>query len=253
VRSDAVADEDERRGGIDGAVIAVTGAAGGIGAATCSWLAERGARVYALDRRVPSGADPATFLEFDVLDPAGVTAAVGEVVARAGRLDGMVAAAGIAEEPTAAEDMDVAVWDRTIAVNLRGAFLTVQAAGRVMLAQGSGRIVAIASMSGNHVVNTPQQQVAYNASKAGVVAMVKSLAYEWAPRGVRVNALSPGYIDTPLLGDKATMHEGWRAATPLGRFGTPDEVAAAVGFLLSDEASFFAGSELLMDGGYALA
>lgn len=121
-----------------------------------------------------------------------------------------------------------------------------------MLAQGGGRIVAIASMSGNHVVNVPQQQVAYNSSKAGLVAMTKSLAYEWAARGVRVNALSPGYIDTPLLANRADLHETWRQATPVGRFARPDEVAAAVGWLLSDEAAYCCGTELLMDGGYSL-
>ncbi len=238
--------------GIDGTVMAVTGAAGGIGRATCAWLRDRGARVYGLDR-APVDLDGVTPIAIDVLDPESVAAAVESVRADAGRLDGLVAGAGLSEEPTPAEDMSVATWDRTIGVNLRGAFLTVQAAGRVMLEQGSGRIVAIASMSGNHVVNTPQQQVAYNASKAGVVAMVKSLAYEWASRGVRVNALSPGYVDTPLLGSKGVMHQIWKDATPLRRFATPDEVAATVGFLLSDQAGFFAGSEVLMDGGYSLA
>src|SRR3712207_9538314 len=108
--------------------------------------------------------------------------------------------------------MGLDVWSRTIGVNLTGVFLTCQHVGRVMLAQGAGRVVTIASMSGAHVVNTPQQQVAYNASKGGLVAMTKSLAYEWAPRGVRVNALSPGYVDTPLLGSKADLHQVWKDA-----------------------------------------
>ena len=121
-----------------------------------------------------------------------------------------------------------------------------------MLAQGGGRIVTIASMSGQHVVNVPQQQVAYNASKAGVVAMTKSLAFEWADRGVRVNALSPGYVDTPLLTNRTDLHPRWKEATPAGRFATPEEVAAGVGWLCSDEAAFCVGTELLMDGGYSL-
>jgi NAD(P)-dependent dehydrogenase (short-subunit alcohol dehydrogenase family) len=149
--------------------------------------------------------------------------------------------------------MGLEVWSRTLGVNLTGVFLTCQRVGRVMLAQGSGRIVTIASMSGAHVVNVPQQQVAYNVSKAGLVAMTKSLALEWASRGVRVNALSPGYVDTPLLGSKGDLHDTWRAATPLHRFAQPVEVAAAVGWLLSDEAGFCCGTELLMDGGYTLA
>ena len=128
-----------------------------------------------------------------------------------------------------------------------------EAFGRVMLEQAGGSIVTIASMSGNHVVNRPQQQVAYNASKAGVVAMTKSLAFEWATRGVRVNAVSPGYVNTPLLASKAELHAQWKAATPLGRFATTTEVAAAVGWLLSDEAAYCCGTELLMDGGYTLS
>jgi NAD(P)-dependent dehydrogenase (short-subunit alcohol dehydrogenase family) len=233
-------------------VIVVTGAAGGIGQAVSSWLAARGARVFDLDRRQP---DPAVgeFVAVDVLDPNSINAAVAAVVATAGRIDGLVAAAGLSEEPTPAEDMPVKVWQRTIDVNLTGVFLTCQGVGRVMLDQGHGRIVTIASMSGAHVVNQPQQQVAYNSSKAGVVAMTKSLAFEWAARGVRVNALSPGYVDTPLLASKIAMHPIWKGAIPLGRFAEPREVAAAAGWLLSDAAAFCCGTELLMDGGYTLA
>jgi NAD(P)-dependent dehydrogenase (short-subunit alcohol dehydrogenase family) len=125
-----------------------------------------------------------------VLSEAAVDAAVRSVVERAGRIDGLVAAAGVSEEPTPAEELTAAGWSRTIGVNLTGAFLTCQRVGRVMLGQRSGRIVTIASMSGVHIVNVPQQQVAYNASKGGLVAMTKSLAYEWAGRGVRVNAVA---------------------------------------------------------------
>lgn len=236
----------------DGAVIVVTGAAGGVGHAVAAWLAERGAQVYSLDRRRPD--EPVgTFVEVDVLSEESVAAAVQQVVDAAGRIDGLVAAAGLSEEPTPAEEMSLAMWSRTIGVNLTGVFLTCQRVGRVMLAQGSGRVVTIASMSGAHVVNTPQQQVAYNSSKGGLVAMTKSLAYEWASRGVRVNALSPGYVDTPLLGSKHDLHEQWKSVTPLGRFAQPAEVAAAVGWLLSDEAAFCCGTEMVMDGGYTLA
>jgi NAD(P)-dependent dehydrogenase (short-subunit alcohol dehydrogenase family) len=234
------------------AVVVVTGAAGGVGHAVAAWLAERGAEVFELDRRRPAAAY-GTFVEVDVLSPDSVDAAVREVLGAAGRIDGLVAAAGLSEEPTPAEEMDLAVWQRTIGVNLTGVFLSCQRVGQVMLRQGAGRIVTIASMSGAHVVNVPQQQVAYNASKGGLVAMTKSLAYEWAPRGVRVNALSPGYVDTPLLGSKVDLHETWKAATPLRRFAEPVEVAAAAGGLLSDEAAFCCGTEMLMDGGYSLA
>ena len=235
----------------EGAVVVVTGAAGGVGTAVARWQADRGARVFGLDCRRP-GSPVGTFVEVDVLSEDSVDAAVSTVLDRAGRVDGLVAAAGLSEEPTPAEDMTLQAWARTIGVNLTGAFLSCQRVGRVMLAQGAGRIVLIASMSGTHIVNVPQQQVAYNASKGGLVAMTKSIAYEWIGRGVRVNALSPGYVDTPLLHSKQELHEQWKSATPVRRFAEPREVAAAVGWLLSDEAAFCVGTEMLMDGGYSL-
>lgn len=237
--------------GLSGAHVAVTGAAGGIGMAVCTWLEQQGATAYALDLR-PADGQVGAFVACDVTDPAGVAAAAEEVVAAGGRVDGLVAAAGIAEDDVAAEDMTVATFDQVLGVNLRGVFLSCQAFGRHMLRQRHGRIVAIASMSGNHVVNVPQRQCAYNASKAGVTALVKSLAVEWAGRGVRVNAVSPGYVDTPLIAVKAHQHETWKERTVVGRFAQPSEVAAAVGYLLSDEAGFCCGTELLIDGGYAL-
>ena len=237
--------------GVQGTTVVVTGAAGGIGHAVSQWLTWRGARVFDLDVVAPK--EPAgEFVEADVLSPASVQDAVAQVIARAGSIDGLVTAAGVSEEPTPAAEMPVEAWDRTIGVNLRGVFLTCQAVGRHMLSRGQGRIVTIASMSGAHIVNVPQQQAAYNASKAGVVALTKSLAFEWAPSGIGVNAVSPGYVDTPLLASKADLHSQWKSATPLGRFGRPEEVAAAVGWLLSEESSFCTGTELLLDGGYTL-
>ena len=237
--------------GLAGAHIAVTGGGGGIGSATCAWLADKGALVYALD--LAPAADPAgKFVACDVTDPGSVDTAVVEVVRQAGRVDGLVAGAGIAENDVAAEDMGIATFDEVLAVNLRGVFLACQGFGRRMLEQGRGRIVAISSMSGTHIVNRPQRQCAYNASKAGVTALVKSLAAEWGPRGVRVNAVSPGYVDTPLNALKRHQHAQWHDATVLGRFGEPREIAAAIGYLLSDEAEFCCGTDLLIDGGYSL-
>jgi NAD(P)-dependent dehydrogenase (short-subunit alcohol dehydrogenase family) len=137
-------------------------------------------------------------------------------------------------------------------VNLRGVFLACREFGRELLERGGGAIVNIASMSGNAVVNYPQRQSVYNSSKAGVTALTRSLAVEWGPRGVRVNAVSPGYIDTPLNALNEHMHARWLADTPLGRFGTAREVAAAVEYLLSDDAAFCCGTELLIDGGFSL-
>lgn len=235
--------------GFVGRVVAVTGAAGGIGSATCQRLAQEGATVYALDMR--PGAH-GKYVETDVTDPGSVERAIEHIVSASGRLDGMVAGAGIVEDDVPSEDMSPEEFDRILSVNLRGVFLTCTAAGRVMLSQGTGRIVAISSMSGNHTVNTPQKQCAYNASKAGVSALVRSLAAEWAERGVRVNAVAPGYVDTPLLSTKKHQFDHWLNRTPQGRFGTVDEIAAAITFLLSDEAGYFCGSEILLDGGYTL-
>ena len=232
--------------------VVVTGASGGVGRATAAWLARQGATVFSLDRRRRDDA-VGTFVEVDVLDELSVEAAIAEVAAAAPRIDGLVAAAGLSEEPTPAEEMSLEVWQRSIGVNLTGVFLTCRTVGRVMLDQGGGSIVTVASMSGAHIVNVPQQQVAYNASKGGLVALTKSLAFEWAGRGVRVNAVSPGYVDTPLLGSKHDLHEQWKGATPLRRFAEPWEVAAAAAWLLGDESSFCVGTELLMDGGYSLA
>lgn len=238
------------RAGLAGSVCVVTGAAGGVGTAVCRRLVDDGAHVFALDRRpAPLG----TNVPVDVSDADSVAAAVRQVRASADRIDHLVVAAGVSEEPTPAEDMPADVWQRTLGINLTGAFLTCQAVGQVMLAQRTGSVVVVGSMSGNHIVNVPQQQAAYNASKAGVVALTRSLALEWADRGVRVNAVSPGYVDTPLLASKASLHEQWQRATPAGRFATPAEVAAAVAWLLGDESTFCCGTELLMDGGYSLS
>ena len=131
----------------DGAVVVVTGAAGGVGQAVAGWLAERGAQVYSLDLRRP--AEPVgTFVEVDVLSEESVDAAVQQVVDAAGRIDGLVAAAGLSEEPTPAEEMSLAMWSRTLGVNLTGVFLTCQRVGRVMLAQGSGVILNASSVVG---------------------------------------------------------------------------------------------------------
>jgi NAD(P)-dependent dehydrogenase (short-subunit alcohol dehydrogenase family) len=230
-------------------VIAVTGASGGIGSATCARLRAVGATVYGLDL---AGADGEYNLVVDVTDAESVESAMRTIRQREGRLDGAVAGAGIVEDNVPAEEMRPDQFARVIAVNLQGVFHVLTAAGRYLLAQGHGTCVAISSMSGNHTVNTPQKQCAYNASKAGVSALVRSLAAEWAARGVRVNAVAPGYIQTELLALKKHQFAQWLEHTPQGRMGSPDDVAAAIAFLLREESGYFCGSELLMDGGYTL-
>lgn len=233
--------------------VAVTGAAGGIGQAIVERLLSEGAEVYGLDRRgvdtLPAGA---VGIEMDLGSPESVAAVVAALYADDERPVDLVNSAGIVEDNVSAEDMPIEQFDAVLGVNLRGVFITCQAFGRELLARGGGAIVNIASMSGNAVVNYPQRQSAYNTSKAAVTALTKSLSVEWSPRGVRLNALSPGYVDTPLNYLKADMHETWKRDIVIDRFATPAEVAGAVAFLLSDDAAYFVGSELLMDGGYSL-
>ena len=140
----------------------------------------------------------------------------------------------------------------SIDVNLNGVFWCCRAFGRGMLARGRGSIVAIGSMSGI-IVNRPQEQASYNASKAAVHHLVKSLAAEWASRGVRVNAVAPTYIDTPMTRygmQDEVLRQAWLSATPMGRIGRPEEVAAIVRFLASDDSSLMTGSVVVADAGY---
>ncbi|WP_432571733.1 SDR family NAD(P)-dependent oxidoreductase [Kineococcus sp. SYSU DK005] len=233
--------------------IAVTGGAGGIGLSLCAALLAEGARVHALDRRglddLPEGVEGT---EVDLTSEASVRAAVSSLYAQDDAPVDLVTCAGVVEDDVAAEEMSVEQFDLVVGVNLRGVFLSCREFGSRLLARGGGAIVNVASMSGNAVVNAPQRQSAYNTSKAGVSALTRSLAVEWGPRGVRVNAVSPGYVDTPLNSLKAHMHEQWRRETVLGRFATPQEVAGAVQYLLSDEAAYCCGTELLVDGGFSL-
>lgn len=236
--------------GLAGQVVAVTGARGGIGVAICRRLEDEGATVFGLDRvECPVG----SFVQADVAEPASLQSALDIILDDQQRVDAVVAAAGVVEDDVPAESMEIDLFDRVLGVNLRGVFLTCQTFGRRMLEQGRGQIVAISSMSGNHVVNTPQKQCAYNTSKAGVSALVRSLAVEWGPRGVRVNTVAPGYVETPLLGLKKHQFDAWLSRTPLGRMADPVEVAGTIAFLLSDDARYYCGSELLVDGGYTLS
>lgn len=232
-----------------GRVIAISGAASGIGLGIAQRLLAEGADVFSLDvHEGPAG----THIEADVRDPESMARAVATIHARSGRIDGFVANAGVRGPDVGVEDMAVDAFDDVLSVNLRGVFVSCQAFGRAMLDQGDGRIVVIASMSGNRIINVPMRIAHYHAAKGGVTALARALAVEWGPRGVRVNALSPGYIRTPLA-DADTEHHGlWQDMTVLGRFGTVEEVAGGVRYLLSDEAAFCCGTDLLMDGGYVL-
>jgi NAD(P)-dependent dehydrogenase (short-subunit alcohol dehydrogenase family) len=191
-------------------------------------------------------------MHMDVTDSQRVTRVADEVVTRHGRINILVNNAGIARSETPAEEVTDAHWLNVLDVNLNGTFWCCRAFGRHMLSAKSGSIVNIGSMSG-FIVNKPQAQSYYNASKAAVHHLTKSLAAEWGARGVRVNAVAPTYIETPLnafVKSNPAMYDAWIGGTPMGRLGKVEEIAAVVLFLASDAASLMTGSIVLADGGY---
>jgi NAD(P)-dependent dehydrogenase (short-subunit alcohol dehydrogenase family) len=247
---------------LKGRVALVTGGAQGIGLACVEALSEAGAYVYIADRnlKIAQGAQAAMkakgfaagVIEMEVTDSKQVDAAAARVMAEKGRVDILVCNAGIARSQTPAEDVTDEHWLNVIDVNLNGLFWCCRAFGKSMLAAGRGSIINIGSMSG-FIVNKPQQQAYYNVSKAAVHHLTKSLAAEWGARGVRVNAVAPTYINTPLTAHAKTneaMMGAWIDGTPMARMGEPDEIAAVVLFLASDASSLLTGSIVLADGGY---
>ncbi len=174
------------------------------------------------------------------------------IIKEHGRVDVLVNNAGIAISFIPAEVMDDASWHKVLDVNLNGVFYCCRAFGKSMLARGQGVIVNVGSMSAD-IVNYPQEQVNYNASKAGVHHLTRSLAAEWAPRSVRVNAVAPTYIATDLTSKDASnpdIVKHWIEGTPMARLGRPDEIASAILFLASDASSLMTGSIVSVDGGY---
>lgn len=236
----------------------VTGGASGIGEGTASMLAKRGAAVLILDRdaerapmvakRIAAAGGQLDHMVGDVTDPDTCEAAVRRACDNFGRLDILVNNAGGGTlGPT--HELSLESWNWMLGINLTGTFLMSRAALNVMLAQGGGVIVNMGSVHGH--VGFPDH-AGYTAAKAGIVNLTRSLAVEYGTRNIRVNAVCPGVIMTPLIAatvDDAAMSK-FVALHPMGRIGTVDEVARAICFLASDEASFITGSSLMVDGGY---
>lgn len=247
---------------LDGKSIYVTGGAQGLGKAMATGLAEAGADVAIVDineEKAKATADEIAqatgqkviAVKTDVTDPEEVEAMVNTVVDQLGGLDAAFNNAGMCLN-VPAEEMSYEDWLKVVNLNLNSVFLCSTAAGRYMLKQGHGSIVNTASMSA-HIVNRPQPQCSYNATKNGVIQLSKSLAIEWAKRGVRVNTMSPGYMGTDLTlssPDLKPLIKTWNDWAPLGRLGKPEELQGMAVYLASDTSSFSTGEDYLIDGAF---
>jgi NAD(P)-dependent dehydrogenase (short-subunit alcohol dehydrogenase family) len=243
----------------EGRLAFVTGAASGIGAATSRLLAARGARVAVADINLDAAVQVASEIErdggkafpvrIDVADPASVEAAVTTATREGGGLDLAVNAAGITGMLTPCADFAMEEWVRVVGINLTGTFLCMRAQIAAMLRNGGGAIVNVSSIMGSHALPGAS---AYAASKHGVEGLTKAAALDYAPQGIRINAVAPGYVDTPMIaGRKPAVHDHIVAMHPIGRIAHPEELARVVAFLLSQDASFVTGSIHLADGGFS--
>lgn len=245
---------------LSGKTALVTGAGAGIGEAIALMFARKGADIVLVDMNEEAAKGVAAavadcgrksvVLVGDISDASTVRKIVADAVQAVSRIDILVNSAGVAILDDA-ENLPEESWNKTIAVNLGGSFFMAQAVGRIMIGQGGGKIVNIASQGG---VIALDKHVAYNSSKAAVIGMTKVLALEWAEYGIQVNAISPTVILT-ALGKKAWAGEAGEAMKkkiPAGRFGYPEEVAAAAVYLASQAADLVTGSNLVIDGGYTI-
>jgi NAD(P)-dependent dehydrogenase (short-subunit alcohol dehydrogenase family) len=245
---------------LQGRVALITGVASGIGLATARRFAAEGASIAGIDIGQPPdedwaeiGASPpgAILQQADVRDEEAIRTAVAAAVERFGRIDVLVNAAGVIGMGPA-HLLPVAEFERIVDINLKGSFIISKHVLPTMLEQRSGSIILVASVEGFVGLSG---QVAYNASKGGVVMMAKTMAIDYAAAGIRVNCVCPGGVDTPMtamLHDEAmhSFRDQLRGFHAFGRFAQPEEIAAAILFLASDDASFVTGSSLLVDGGF---
>ena len=244
---------------LEGRVALVTGAASGIGRATALRLASEGAIAVISDVQDEAGEETAAairgepsdalYVHLDVTDEEGWRTAVEHVLAERGRLDILVNNAGLGDLAPI-EETTLAEWERTVAIDQTGVFLGMKMCAAALKASGHGSVINISSIFGTSggFGTSP----AYHAAKGAVRTLTKNIALHWATEGVRVNSIHPGFIRTPIL-DQAKGTEVWdamTALTPMGRLGEPEEIAAAVAYLASDDASFVTGLELYVDGGF---
>jgi 3-oxoacyl-[acyl-carrier protein] reductase len=238
----------------NGRRVIVTGAAGGIGRAIVEALAHSGCAVAACDAPgVPVGGirGAAATATFDVRDRDAVREGAARAIAELGGCDAVVAGAGVVDTIDRAERFSNEDWRTDMETNLNGAFYLAQAAFEALAASGDGRIVLLSSVAAE--VGVPRQ-VAYGASKAGLIGMARTLAAEWAGRGIRCNVVMPGFVATPkVLAVPAPVREKAIARIPLGRFAEPEELAGVVSFLLSPAAAYLNGALLRVDGGFGLS
>ena len=248
---------------LSGKVALVTGAASGLGAATARRLAKDGAAVLLTDRdlagediaaSITAAGGLAAFRLHDVTSHPDWAAAVEHAVHDFGRLDILVNNAGVAGGRYELMDHSYDAWRQILAVNLDGVFLGLRHAGPRIAASGGGSVINLSSILGKVGM---AGAAAYCASKGGVTLLTKAAALEWAPLGIRVNSVHPGFIDTPMVSnaladreDGNEMRVALMNAHPIGRFGVPREIADAIAFLASDDASFITGAELVVDGGF---
>lgn len=244
--------------GLQGKVAVVTGGGRGIGQVVAQGLAKAGAEVVSIARGssketvdlITKDGGKAYELSADVTDEKAVDAAVAQIIEKSGKIDILFNNAGICIHKDALE-ASVDEWRQVIDINLTGEYIMARAVGKTMIEKGvKGSIINMASMSGS-IVNVPQWQASYNASKAGVIHMTRSLAMEWVDKGIRVNSLSPGYIATPMSVDTPSeLKDAWMPLIPMHRMGTPEELVPAVIYLACGASGYTTGSDLIVDGGY---